>query len=68
MQIVVLMKPVPDPAAASERLRPDGRLDRASAPAVVNPNDEYAVEAALKLVEAHGGEVTLLSMAPPNGP
>jgi electron transfer flavoprotein beta subunit len=62
------MKPVPDPAAASERLRPDGRLDRASAPAVVNPNDEYAIEAALKLVEAHDGEVTLLAMAPPNAP
>ena len=46
MQIVVLMKPVPDPAAASERLRPDGRLDRSSGPAVVNPNDEYAIEAA----------------------
>jgi electron transfer flavoprotein beta subunit len=68
VQIVVLMKPVPDPAAASERLRPDGRLDRASGPAVVNPNDEYAIEAALKLVEAHGGEVTLLSMAPANAP
>jgi electron transfer flavoprotein beta subunit len=68
VQIVVLMKPVPDPAAAAERLRPDGRLDRASAPAVVNPNDEYAIEAALKLVEAHGGEVTLLAMAPANAP
>lgn len=68
MRIVVLVKPVPDPAAASERLRPDGRLDRASAPAVVNPNDEYALEAALKLVEAHGGEVTVLSMAPANAP
>jgi electron transfer flavoprotein beta subunit len=68
VQIVVLMKPVPDPAAASERLRPDGRLDRASAPAVVNPNDEYAIEAALKLVEAHGGEVTLVSMAPGGAP
>lgn len=68
MRIVVLVKPVPDPAAASERLRPDGRLDRVSAPAVVNPNDEYALEAALKLAEAHGGEVTLLSMAPAAAP
>ena len=37
-------------------------------PAVVNGNDEYALEAALKLVEAHGGEVSLLSMAPSNAP
>ncbi|TAJ99348.1 MAG: electron transfer flavoprotein subunit beta/FixA family protein [Chloroflexota bacterium] len=43
------------------------RLDRAASPAVVNGNDEYALEAALKLVEAHGGEVTLLTMAPPSG-
>ena len=68
MRIVVLVKPVPDPTAAGERLGPDGRLDRAAVPAVVNGNDEYALEAALKLVEAHGGEVTLLSMAPSNAP
>ena len=64
MRIVVLVKPVPDPASGGERLGPDGRLDRAAVPAVVNGNDEYALEAALKLVETHGGEVTLLSMAP----
>ena len=67
MHIVVLTKPVPDPAAAAERLGPDGRLDRAASPAVVNGNDEYALEAALKLVEAHGGEVSLLTMAPAGG-
>jgi electron transfer flavoprotein beta subunit len=66
VHIVVLTKPVPDPAAAAERLGSDLRLDRAASPTVVNGNDEYALEAALKLVEAHGGEVTLLTMAPPN--
>ena len=69
MRIVVLTKPVPDPASAGERLGPDGRLDRAAVPAVINGNDEYALEAALKLIEAAGeGEVTLLSMAPANAP
>ena len=69
MRIVVLVKPVPDPASAGERLLPDRRLDRASVPAVVNGNDEYALEAALKLVAAAGeGEITLLSMAPANAP
>jgi electron transfer flavoprotein beta subunit len=64
VRIVVLVKPVPDTASGGERLRPaDWRLDRAATPAVVNANDEYALEAALKLTEAHGGEVTLLSMA-----
>lgn len=68
MKIVVLTKPVPDPAAAAERLGPDGRLDRSASPSVINGNDEYVLEAALKLVEAQGeGEVTLVSMAPPGG-
>lgn len=67
MRIVVLTKSVPD-TTGQERLGPDGRVDRAGLPAVVNGNDEYAVEAALKLVEASpgGGDVTLLSMGPAN--
>ena len=70
MHIVVLVKPVPDPASGGERLGPDGRLERASTPAVVNGNDEYALEAALKLTAAagEGSEVTLLSMAPSSAP
>ena len=66
MRILVLTKPVPDPAAGAERLGPDFRLDRSTAPTVVNGNDEYALEAALQLVEAHGGEVVILAMAPAN--
>jgi electron transfer flavoprotein beta subunit len=69
VRIVVLVKPVPDTASGGERLRPtDWRLDRAAVPAVVNANDEYALEAALKLTEAHGGEVHLVSMAGPSAP
>jgi electron transfer flavoprotein beta subunit len=64
VRIVVLVKPVPDTASGGERLRPDDwRLDRAATAAVVNANDEYALEAALKLTEAHGGEVVILTMA-----
>jgi electron transfer flavoprotein beta subunit len=69
LRIVVLVKPVPDTASGGERLRPDDwRLDRPAVPAVVNANDEYALEAALKLTEAHGGEVHLVSMAGPTAP
>jgi len=67
LRIVVLTKPVPDPAAAAERLGPDNRLDRAASPAVINGNDEYLLEAALKLADAQGAEVTLLTMAPAGG-
>ena len=69
MRIVVLTKPVPDPASGGERLGPDGRLDRANSPAVVNGNDEYVLEKALKLIESAGeGEVVLLTMAPASAP
>jgi len=70
VRIVVLVKPVPDPASAGERLGSDHRLDRAAAPAVVNGNDEYALEAALKLIASapEGSEVALLSMAPASAP
>lgn len=68
MRIVVLVKPVPD-TTGQERLGPDLRVDRAASPTVVNANDEYALEAALKLREAAGeGSVVLLSMAPASAP
>jgi electron transfer flavoprotein beta subunit len=65
VRIVVLAKPVPD-TTRNERPGPDVRLDRASAPTIIDPNDEHAVEQALRLIEAHGGEITLLTMAPPH--
>jgi electron transfer flavoprotein beta subunit len=68
VRIVVLLKPVPD-TTGQERLGPDLRVDRTNVPVVVNANDEYALEAALKLVEVAGeGEVTLLAMAPAAAP
>jgi electron transfer flavoprotein beta subunit len=68
VRIVVLVKPVPD-TTGQERLGPDLRVDRVGVPVVVNANDEYALEAALKLVEAGGeGEVVLLTMAPASAP
>jgi electron transfer flavoprotein beta subunit len=64
MNIVVLVKQVPD--TWSERtLRPaDNTLDRDAADAVINELDDYAIEEGLRLAEAHGGEVTIMSMGP----
>jgi len=64
MDVVVLMKQVPD-TWAEKRLDPgDKTLDRDGVDAVMNEMDEYAVEEALKLTERHGGEVTVLTMGP----
>lgn len=63
MNIVVCVKQVVD-TEAEKRLDPDSwRLDR-SVDSILNPYDEYAVEEALLLQEAHGGEVTVLCMGP----
>ena len=60
MKIVVCVKQVPDSAARLSAR--DGRPDWGDAPLVINPWDEYAVEAALLLQEQHGGEVIALSI------
>lgn len=62
MNIVVCVKHIPDP-----NLPPalDGnRLKREGVQGVLDPGDEFGVEAGLQLKEAHGGEVTLVSMGP----
>jgi electron transfer flavoprotein beta subunit len=64
MDIVVLVKQVPD-SGAERRLRDtDHAVDRDAADNVVNEMDEYAIEEALRLQEASGGEVTILTMGP----
>jgi electron transfer flavoprotein beta subunit len=64
MKIVVLVKQVPDSGSERNLRSDDSTVDRASANNVINEMDEYAIEAALKLQEAHGGEVTILTMGP----
>lgn len=63
MQVVVLVKYVPEPLG-TPTLGDDLLLVREGVDGALDPGDEYAVEAALQLVEAHGGEVTLVSMGP----
>jgi electron transfer flavoprotein beta subunit len=61
VNIVVLVKAVP--VVGTERLTDEQLTDR-GAQLEANGNDEYTLEKALKLTEAHGGEVTLLTMGP----
>jgi electron transfer flavoprotein beta subunit len=66
VKIVVTVKLVPDPNA-EKRIDPaTKRLVRSGVETVLNPYDEYAVEAALQLKEKLGGAptVTLFAMAP----
>ncbi len=64
MKVAVCVKQVPDTWAEKSLKASDSTLDRESADGVMNELDEYAVEEALKLVEAAGGEVVVVSMGP----
>ncbi len=62
MNIVVCVKHIPDPNLPPEM---DGNtLKREGIQGVLDPGDEFGVEAALQLKEAHQGSVTLVSMGP----
>ena len=61
MKAIVLVKQVPDLRAASVEIREDGTIARESAPAVTNPADLHAIEAACEIAD----EVIALTMGPP---
>ena len=64
MNIVVLVKQVPD-SGSERKLDPaDNTVARASADNVINEMDEYAIEEALTVRDAQGGEVTVLTVGP----
>jgi len=60
LKIVVCVKQVPDTAATVTVQ--DGQISWGDAPLVINPWDEYAVEAALQTAADHGGTVVALGM------
>jgi electron transfer flavoprotein beta subunit len=62
LNIAVCVKHIPDPNLPPEM---DGhRLKREGVQGVLDPGDEFGVEAGLQLKETHEGEVTLISMGP----
>jgi len=63
MKIVVCVKYVPD-AQAERTFEPDNTTDRTNVDGLLSELDEYAVEEALKLVEASEGEVVVLTVGP----
>lgn len=64
MRIVVCVKQVPE--ITEVKIDPvTHTLVREGVPSILNPFDEFAVEEALRIREKHGGEVTVLTMGPP---
>ena len=64
MKIIVCVKQVPD-TSGKVAVNPDGTLNRASMQTITNPDDMNAVEAALKLKDATGCKVVVVTMGPP---
>jgi electron transfer flavoprotein beta subunit len=64
MNIVVCVKHVPDAQGDRTFRESDNTTDRANVDGLLSELDEYAVEAALQLIEADGGELTVVTMGP----
>jgi len=64
MKIVVCIKQVPD--TTDVKIDPEtNTLIREGIASIINPFDTYAIEEGLRLKEAHGGTVTVITMGPP---
>ncbi|NJD04702.1 MAG: electron transfer flavoprotein subunit beta/FixA family protein [Ruminiclostridium sp.] len=64
MHVLVCVKQVPD--TTEVKMDPKtNTLDRSSAPAIINPYDEHAVEEAVRIKKEFGGRVSIISMGPP---
>lgn len=64
MKVVVCIKQVPD-TKGGVKFNPDGTLDRGAMLAIMNPDDKAGLEAALRLKDQYGAEVTVVTMGLP---
>ena len=64
MKIIVCIKQVPD-TKGGVQFNPDGTLNRAAMLTIMNPDDKAGLEAALRLKDQYGAEVTVLTMGLP---
>lgn len=62
MNIVVLIKRVPDTETRIQLK--DGKVVTEGISWIISPYDEYGIEEALRIVEKHGGKVTLVCLGP----
>jgi electron transfer flavoprotein beta subunit len=68
MNVIVLVKQVPDTQNISgDAMTPEGTVNRAALPAIFNPDDLYALEAALQIKDANPGtKINVVTMGPPS--
>ncbi len=66
LELVVLVKGVPDFREGQVQFKDDHTLNRGKTPTVLNPNDHMALEAAREVQVKHGANVHVVSMGPPN--
>jgi len=65
-RMVCLIKQVPDTRnITSDVLREDGTVNRQELPAIINPDDLFALEMALGVKDKFGGEISAITMGPP---
>ena len=64
MKILVCVKQVPD-TKGGVKFKPDGTLDRGAMLTIMNPDDKAGLEAALRLKDQYGAEVTVVTMGLP---
>ena len=64
MKVVVCVKQVPD-TKGGVKFKPDGTLDRSAMLAIMNPDDKAGLEAALRLKDEYGAEVSVVTMGLP---
>jgi len=67
VNVIVLVKQVPDTQnITGEAMTPEGTVNRAALPAIFNPDDLYALEAALQIKDAHPDtKINVITMGPP---
>ena len=66
MEIVVLVKQVPDTAnVGADAMKEDGTVNRAALKTIFNPDDLNALELALELKDRYGAKVNVITMGPP---
>jgi len=68
VNVIVLVKQVPDTQnITGDAMTPEGTVNRAALPTVFNPDDLYALEAALQIKDANAGtRVNVVTMGPPS--